>query len=264
MDVASAKLKRIEDLTNKIEKNRVFHKNDWESMNQDFVGYVNDTNNLYNEALKRVKEAGDTKGKSGGTEEFLYFEEVTQGHVKRAKALEEKHKKIDNDIRNGKIKPGKDIIDTMTPQERDEFKKTLTPEGRKELQKAYGKKMAFTSEAVPTAQEFAAIGFADQLAMPLWPDAQSTNNVCSDASKMMADFFVSPAEAGIGIGCTALCTNPATLPGCVACVLTGPATLVYLYKNTMTCLQSCSCAWYRFWCCLKKAGCMALWIATCA
>lgn len=117
MDVASAKLKKVEDLSNKIEKNRVFHKGDWDSMNKDLEQYARDMYNLHKEAAGRVKEASDTGGKTGGTEEFLYFEETVKGHAKRLTALDEKHKSIEGDIRNGKIKPGKDIIDTMTPRE---------------------------------------------------------------------------------------------------------------------------------------------------
>lgn len=120
-------------------------------------------------------------------------------------------------------------------------------------------KMAGSSGAFPTTKEFAETGFADQLPISLWPDALSTNNVCSDASKIIADFFVSPAEAGLGAGCYAICSATLGL-GCAGCVLAGPPALVWSFNNVLNCIKSCTCTWYRYWCCLKISGCVALFV----
>ena len=247
MDVASAKLKKMEVRLNKIEKNRVFSKDDADSMNMELDQYGNGMWNLYNEAVGKVKEANETKGQKGGNEEFLYFEDIAQGHVKRMKVLEAKHQKIENDIKNGKIKPEKDIIDTMTPQEKNEFKRSLTPEGRKEIEKAYPK-MVGSSMSFPSTQELAFTRF---------------NDLCSDCSSTITNFFVSSAEASCAYGCYVICA--ATFgTGCVFCVLGTGVTAVNAYKSWSSCMSSCSCHWYRFWCCAKKTGCTTLFLATLA
>ncbi len=260
MEVANVKLKRMEDRLDKIEKNRVFLKGEMDSMNMDLDQYGNDMWNLYNEAVGRVKEAGDTQGKKGGNEEFLYFEDNAQAHAKRMKALEAKHQRIENDIKNGKVKPGKDIIDTMTPQEKDEFKKSLTPEGRKEIQKAYPK-MASSSGLIPATQDFDFANLTGSILM--WPGVLSINDVCSDFSRTIGNFLVSPAEAGCAYGCYVTCA--ATLGfGCAICVIAAGGAAYDAYTRWRSCMSSCSCAWYRPWCCAKKTACTALFLATLA
>jgi len=135
----------------------------------------------------------------------------------------------------------------MTPQEKNEFKRSLTPEGRKEIEKAYPK-MVGSSMSFPSTQELAFTRF---------------NDLCSDCSSTITNFFVSSAEASCAYGCYVICA--ATFgTGCVFCVLGAGVTAVNAYKSWSSCMSSCSCHWYRFWCCAKKTGCTTLFLATLA
>lgn len=263
MSEANAKLKRMEDRLNNIEKSRKFSRREMEDMNTDIEEYGNKMWNLHNEAVGRVKEAGDTEGKKGGNEEFLYFEDTAKVHEKKLKALKEKQNRIENEIKNGKIKPGKDIIDTMTPEEKHEFKKSLTPEGRKEIEKTYPK-MRSSFRSVPATKEFALFDDSDQEPTIVSPEALSVNDLCcSGLSEAIGNLFVSPAEAAVAAGCYPICAATIGI-GCVACVLSAGGAAYSAYTSWRRCMRSCSCRWYRPWCCAKKVACTVVFIATLA
>jgi len=252
MAVASGKLKKMEDRLDKIDKDKKFSKKDMDDMNTNLDEYGNDMHNLYNEAVDRVKEADKTKGKSGGNEEFLYFEEESQAHVKRMNALKEKHQKIDKEVKDGKIKPDKDTVDKMTPQERKEFMNSLSPEGKKEIEKAYPK-MKSTS----TIMDFP---FASLSSQGTILNTFSTENICSNVSGAIANFFIPSAEALIAYQCYGTCAATIGL-GCIYCILRGGVDVVNAYKSWRSCMNSCGCHWYSFWCCVKKTACTAWFIA---
>jgi len=240
-------LQRMEARLNKIEKDKMFSKEDMLTMDADLNQYGNDMNNLYNEAVDRVKEAKDTNGKSGGNEEFLYFEDMAKGHEKRMKALADKHAAIDENIKKAKIKPNKKTIDEMTPEEKKKFKDSLTPEGKKEIEKTYPK-MTSNFNLSPSERLYDFAGLGDERRFQI---RSSVNEVCSATATAMSDFLVSPLEASAAYGCYLTCSATLGL-ACATCVISAGGVVYDAYITWKNNMKSCSCSWYNAWCCAKK------------
>jgi hypothetical protein len=247
MGSATSKLNRMESMLQKIEESQTFTAEEIALLNSDLEEYGEMMYLLYNESVEDVKMASESKGAKGGHEKFLYFEDVSQKHVTRMKKLADKHQFIENKIKDGLVKPSKDTIRKMTPQEKKEYREQLTPKGKKEIENAFPE---MAGNIIPTISIFNYI--------------VGVKDFCIDASKGIGTLFVSSAQAGSALGCYAVCVVGGTVTAgtsCVVCILAASGAVIDGYNTWKRCMSSCTCKWSSPVCCAKKTLCTSIFIA---
>lgn len=261
-DVAEKGITKIENLVAKIANGKRVSKGDAEGLDALIIEHAKAMNDAVKQAIADAKEAQDSKLQKGSTKSFVEFEDMAQKHEKRAKAVEAKVKKIDEQIKTGDIELDQPLLESMTPAERKEYMQYMTPGGRDKMKKKHPKLLSGISIKNKILVDLDYIGkSACELSRS---NAKKAGDLLVTIPQTVGDFLVPPAEAALGLGAGTACGAT----GGLACALAiGGTVYGYLrvYDEFVQCLASqCTCRWYKPWCCAGKTGCWVKYIAECA
>ena len=251
---AETKIKEIESLVGKIAKGKRVSKGDAENLDRLMNEHVKSVNDAVKQAFTDAEEAKKSNGKKGSVKSFIEFENMAKKHEKRAKAVEAKLKKIEAQIKEGDVELDKPLIESMTPAERKEYMKNMTPKGREKMKKKHPELLSHISIE------------ADKKLVDMEKIGESVSTFCKSFPEEISNFIVSPAEAAIGAtaGATCAATNVAVVV-CAAAIALAVVAYASATDNFDNCMQGqCSCRWYKPWCCTGRTGCWVAYLVICA
>lgn len=247
--IPESKLKNIDGILSRIESQRLVRDGDGEAMEKEMYEYAEQMRLIFDESLRNAEEAAKSQGKSGNVESLNSFETTAKLHETKIRKIEARIKTIESQIKTGVIKLDRPILQKMSPSERDEFHKFLTPEGQRQMQKMH--------------PDLFRPGMKSGASVDIYKVSSSTSErYCrSSIYAQFSNFFIGQAEASIAVNCIGVCIAK-KWSDCLNCVKSvGPAA-VNAWNDFKRCWDDCcGCKWYKPWCCACKAGCLLKFIA---
>ena len=215
----------------------------------------------YRTVLDSMKMYAETNGKKGSVQIGKDFEDIVAEHRAKVDKFVPRLAAIDGKVRTGDVRLSRDAIQRFSPQERQEFRRSVTPKAdemyRKEMPKLFPGTTSHLSDAEWQAISSCdscrlfqpPITFADELGLSVGLDVP---RVCPKASSWD---LVPHADAALVAGCVAVCIGSAG-SACLGCVVGAGATGAALLNGLVKCnANCCTCKWYKPWCCTCRVVC---------
>lgn len=128
ISLSKSKLNNLEGILKGIEERKLLKEEDLQNLEKELYDYASVLKDMM---IKAAKGARENPGALGAAENEIKEQE------KRVKNLVSRVEGINREMKNGKIIPDKKLLEKMSPAEREKFLRSLTPEGRKEIEKRY-------------------------------------------------------------------------------------------------------------------------------
>ncbi len=232
MDLAEPKLKAVESLLKKMERDKLITEKDSDDLHNAMYGYAEDMKSASDEALKDAENAAKSEGREGNVANLKAFEERAKADEVRVKGVETKVKAIEGKVKNGIIKLDRPVLQKMTPSERGDFKKFLKPKGLKEMERQHPD--IFKSGAKP----------GDNLDLFARADVESAlTDFCSSLPNEVSNFFVSPAEAYYAAQCIPPCWAR-NWSACIACIVSKGPIIIQAWNKFVSCWNGAGKPWW--------------------
>lgn len=260
IDKMDAELASIDKVLGKIESSKAIAKSD-AVLDRHFDAYAKAALNAFKDARSATESDARAKKDSGGLAKLKAFEDKAKAHRGDMDKVVERISEINAGVTRGDIRIQDDLLRELTPQQKTQFKKTLTPEA--------AQKYGFILE-MDDARLASSVGDADDAA-----DAYSRvkaqeaeQRICPGTARRLLsaahEVMFPRAEAALGIGCYGVCAASLGL-GCVACVVSAGGAAVTAYNQFASAMSHCcTCHWYKPWCCGCKAAAVVAFLAALA
>ena len=262
-DIAEKNIAKIENLVAKIANGKQVSRGSAENLESLMNEHAKALDNAVKQSIADAREAKESKLQKGSTKSFVEFEDMAQKHEKRAKVVEAKIKKIDEQIKTGDIELDQPLLESMTPAEKKEYLQYMTPSGREKMKKKHPKLLSGIS--VETRTKLVDLDYIGKSTGKLCSStAEKAGDFLVTITKTVGDFLVPEAEASIGIAAGTTCGATGGL-ACAGAVVGAAFLYSQATEKYYACMAGqCSCRWYKPWCCWGRTGCWVAYVALCA
>ena len=252
LDANQAKLNALEQKVDGVLGRKSIRLAD-ESIEKEMYAYAQEMKAAFDEAQREAEAAGKSKGQRGNTMLLEKFEMMAKSHEVRTNSLAKKFDLIEAGVKKGQIVLEKPVLMRLSPAERNEFKKSLAPEGIRKMEGLHPD-IFQPGAAMPGRTSMNLFDFnSEQVGCAV----KSAGKVLADG---VGDFFVKDAEAA----CLAPCVGPCLAQNwgaCAACCVVAGPNAIQAWNEFVGCWNgSCACKWYKPWCCARKAWCLSVLI----
>lgn len=249
IDPAGLKIGAIESILIRVETQKLITDKDSEDLGKTMYEYAEAMKAALDEALKDAEEAAKSKGEKGSTESLKSFEDTAKAHEARLKGIERKTKAIEGQLKMGTIRLDKPLLQKMAPVEMKEFRKFLSPEGNRQMEKMHPD---LFKPGVPM-KPGASLNLIEMSQL-----ADNVQGFCSSLPENISNFLVSPAEAALAAGCIGPCIAK-KWSECFACIAGKGPDAIKAWNTFLSCWNGCGTCWkpWNWWC---KAKCLAKFI----
>jgi hypothetical protein len=219
-------------------------------------------------------------GASEGLEHAKELESTLKDHRSRAAKATEKIAEIDANIRIGKIRLARPVLESLTPRERREFRRTLKPEVDSDYKREHPALFpghvsyisdhdwrALKQDTCEPCGELAISDPEDESSLLQQILGELPRPVYAEASVAPghASAVAPTVHAALGYVCYTICA--ATIgAACLQCVVGAGAAAVAAYDSFVRCRHRCHCRcrWYKPWCCACKSVCWTAFLSALA
>lgn len=224
-----------------------------DNLEKEMYAYAERMKAAMDQAVSEADKAAKSGGRQGNVALLDSFETMAKAHEVRANRMAKNFERIEAGVKTGEITLDKSLLMRMSPQEKNEFKRNLTPQGLQKMERMHPDIFR------PGMSGRTSLNFLDGL------DGERMACAVKEAGGFLAngigDFFVRDAEAMYAAPCIGPCIAK-NWAACTACVVAIGPKAIQAWNNFVSCWNgSCSCRWYKPWCCAQKAWCLAKLIA---
>jgi hypothetical protein len=228
----------------------------------------NEMRAAFQAALTELDTYAKSRRQRGSIDAMRRFETVAKDFLARNERIAEKMGTVGGLVSEGNVTLDKSLLRRMSPAERDEFRKSLTPRADS----------IYLRSGVYSGTITRGTRAAVDLPCPYNPSKFLSHNTAGLPAKTLADrlldLMIPAAHAAttvsdsrsfaLGIGCYGTCHASLGL-ACAACVVSAGGAAAEAYQTFSSCRSRCgSCHWYSVWRCVCRAGCTAAFVATLA
>lgn len=248
LDPLGSKLGSIENILSRVEGQKLVTERDSEDLGRTMFEYAEGMKAAFDVALKEAELAASSKGKQGSVGSLKHFEDTAKGHEARLKSVEAKTQAFEAHLKTGVIKLDRPILQKLTPGDRGEFQRFLTPQGLQEMQKLHPELFKGIMGPQSSLKPFDGTQVAGAVA-----------GFCRAVPEELGNLFVSPAEAALAAPCIGSCLAQ-NWSACTSCIVgKGPAA-ISAWNKFVGKWNGCGKCWkpWTWWC---KAKALAALIA---
>ena len=108
-----------------------------ENTEKEMYAYAEQMKAAFDEAQSEADKAAKSGGRQGNTALLNSFETMAKKHEARANNLAKNFERIEAGLKTGEIVLDKPVLMRMSPQEKNEFKKFLAPQGLQKMERLH-------------------------------------------------------------------------------------------------------------------------------
>lgn len=255
---ASLRLKSIETLFDKVERQKVVTLEDSETVSKSTFDYARAMKSALDDALKSAEIAAKTEGRQGSIVPLDTFEKAEKANESRLQKIDLRATSIENKIKRGNILIDKPSIEKLSIMERRDLLNSLQPPARTiyiqtqpdlfkpvlEAPQGKIKSLDKTSESqqsfLPNARNV--FRYADRY----------SGTPLSNTLQGISEIIVPPAYAAVALGCIPLILSK-NWKAALDCIVKAGSEATGIYNSFVGCYNSAS-GWFKW---VKRASCMA-------
>lgn len=241
-------------IIHRIESGKTIREGDAEAIEKQGMEYAKAFKEAYDQASADAQEAGDSKGEKGSVASFLLFEQTAKKHEQSVKGFQAKMEGIQLKLKAGDIKLDNQLLLKMSPTDKQQFKRFLSPKAFQEMQRLHPDLMRDApakSDLSPREETPGVVAEAIPVSIPCQFETFLDN--------LVQDLGPTKAEASIAWQCRTPCLQKRWVD-CWNCIRSKGPQAVAAWNTFVNCWNgagTCNGWPWNWWNCVQKARCLA-------
>ncbi|MEA2329433.1 MAG: hypothetical protein QOE68_4392 [Thermoanaerobaculia bacterium] len=252
-DSTNAKFEEIQSLLSGIEREKVIHEGDTQKLDKLMFDYAKQLKAAFDQATRDADEAAKSKGQRGSAQSAVTFESLALQHEKASRSWEPRLNQIQSKLATAEIKPDVAALKNLSAAGLQEYRKSLTPAGLKEMERVHPELMKASSHSRLGTPDPRLV--AQGIAVPL------SDQIDRAVSQFIDEVGPDSAGASLAAPCVSSCSQK-NWGACAACILSKTPAAIAAWNTFTSCWNSIgTCDWRHWQNCARKAACLATLIS---
>lgn len=228
--------------------------------------YSREARGAFNAVMVQMRAYNESKGTQGSLNAAVEFENVVRMHRLRADTIAVRMASIDGGIRSGRIKLSRSLIQGLTPVERQQFRRSLSPRADSMYRTRLGPVIFPTDEAIRHMTDTEWYAARTTTCRPASDVGTRRGGLFAGLVAMVVPttaYAAEPKPADIvAAQCYAVCSASFGW-ACATCIVQAGSTAINAWNQLSRCKSNCgTCHWYTPWRCACRAYCWAVFLVT--
>jgi hypothetical protein len=252
---ATERLDNIEALFSKVESKQLFTQEQSEQVSKATFEYAQAVKTALDNALKNAETLAKTQGSQGSIDPLNTFEKAEKANEPRLQKIEQRANAIEKQIRTGRVKIDRPVLEKLSVPERAELFNSLEAPTRqiyiKNLPELFKPVINAPQKDLKPFKEFSENyqSFVPETThnMPNY----HVGTTVSDMLQKVSNFVIPPAYAAVAAPCVGLAISR-NWTGLAACVVNAGSQATQIYNEFVSCWNKASGFWKWF----KRTACV--------